>query len=55
MDVRMLGDGRPFVMEIQNQRAEMPEKGFFQSVQDELKKVRLCGEFLQYLDNIHTS
>lgn len=39
MDVRMLGTGRPFIMEIQNQRAEMPGPEYFASVEDTLQKV----------------
>lgn len=39
MDVRMLGEGRPFVMEIQNQRAAMPGTKFFDDVQSQLQEV----------------
>ena len=39
MDVRMLGEGRPFVMEIINQRAEVPGPEFFVDVEARLKAV----------------
>jgi len=39
MDVRMLGEGRPFVMEIVNQRAEMPGPDYFADVEKRLKEV----------------
>ena len=49
MDVRMLGDGRPFIMDIQNQRADMPDLEFFSSVQDQLQKVHLQEASFQRL------
>ncbi len=39
MDVRMLGEGRPFVMEIMNQRAEVPGPEYFADVEKRLKEV----------------
>ena len=39
MDVRMLGEGRPFVMEIMNQRAEVPGPDYFADVEKRLKEV----------------
>ena len=37
--MRMLGKGRPFVMEIQNQRAEMPGQDYFTAVEQKLREV----------------
>lgn len=39
IDVRMLGDGRPFVMEIQNQRASMPPPERFAAMEYQLEEV----------------
>lgn len=36
MDVKMLGDGRPFVMEISNARAQMPSRECFTRAENEL-------------------
>ena len=38
-DVRMLGTGRPFVMEVQNMRAAIPEAAFFSRVEEKLREV----------------
>jgi tRNA U54 and U55 pseudouridine synthase Pus10 len=46
MDVRMLGGGRPFVMEILNQRAQMPTPDYFAEVEKQLKEV--CDSQLFY-------
>ena len=37
--MRMLGEGRPFVMEIMNQRAEVPGPEYFAGVEERLKAV----------------
>ena len=40
MDVRMLGGGRPFVLEILNQRAAMPALDTFAILEEQLRQVR---------------
>ena len=40
MDVRMLGTGRPFVLEVHNMRAAMPPPAHFADVQSRLAEVR---------------
>ena len=39
IDVRMLGKGRPFIMEIQNQKPEMPGHDYFAHVEQQLQEV----------------
>ena len=43
MDVRMLGDGRPFAFEIQNARKCVFTQAFFQDVEDQLQQVEQAG------------
>ena len=45
MDVRMLGDGRPFAFEIQNARKCVFTKAFFHDVEQQLQQV---GWLLQH-------
>lgn len=40
--MRMLGSGRPFVLEVANARAAMPDVAYFQAVQDALNAVWTC-------------
>ena len=39
-DVRMLGSGRPYVLEIINARAAMPPQSYFDEAQRQLNEVR---------------
>eukprot|EP00884_Botryococcus_braunii_P010332 jgi/Botrbrau1/192/Bobra.0022s0172.1 len=43
VDVRMLGDGRPFVMEVLNARAAPPPASVFQQMQEEINKANSGG------------
>ena len=43
MDVRMLGDGRPFAFEVQNARKCVFTQAFFQDVEQQLQQVEYAG------------
>ncbi len=47
LDVRMLGKGRPFVLEIADARSEMPSQQRLQALQDQLKASGIGVEVLQ--------
>ncbi len=43
MDVRMLGTGRPFVLEVHNMRAAMPPAAYFADVQRRLAEALITS------------
>ena len=53
-DVRMLGGGRPYVLEIINARAAMPPQSYFDAAQRQLNTVR-SGPLSNQLALIGTS
>ena len=47
LDVRMLGNGRPFVLEVADARSEMPSQERLQALQEQLRSSGVGVEVLQ--------
>ena len=47
LDVRMLGNGRPFVLEVADARSKMPSQQRLQALQEQLKASGIGLEVLQ--------